>query len=72
MGVFKGKCRNCGRQGHNSSDCKEAQLERSERTKHIENGDNFKITCNFCKKRGQFLNECTEAPTCQYCMKKDT
>ena len=25
---------------------------------------------SFLQEKGSFLNECTEAPTCQYCMKK--
>ena len=68
-GGFKGKCHNCGKQGHRSRDCKEKQGKKSGQKDKKEgyqsrkgSGDSrnkrFEGTCWYCKKGGHKAQAC--------------
>jgi Zinc knuckle len=44
---FKGKCRNCGKLGHKSAQCKSKAVQKDK-----------EIICNYCKKSGHLKSQC--------------
>ena len=44
---FKGKCRNCGKLGHKSAQCKSKAVQ-----------EDKEIICNYCKKSGHLKTQC--------------
>jgi gag-polypeptide of LTR copia-type len=48
MGQFKGKCRKCGKLGHNTSQCKSRQVDKTK----------SEIMCHYCKKPGHVKTNC--------------
>jgi C2H2 zinc-finger/Zinc knuckle len=48
MGYLKGKCRNCGKLGHKTSQCKSRQIEETKN----------EVICSYCKKSGHVEANC--------------